>query len=178
MSHVAGNLSLHAAFLAGRCRDLWKNFDIYYYGSSLVGHLTCKNPPRNDLQSVSTPSVIPAHFYGMLLHYHAKSNFELCHIIQIAMSRTRGVPQSAVVVIQVPTLTNEGGCLKRDRRLQQGLDYEIVPESLWKALALWYGKGTFALPRTVRHFKLIFCVCRWQSLLTVIWFCIAMAMSH
>ena len=49
----------------------------------------------------------------------------------------------------MPTLTNEGGCLKRDRRLQQGIDYEIVPESLWKALALWYGKGTFAVPRTV-----------------------------
>jgi len=41
--------------------------------------------------------------------------------------------------------------LKRDRRLQQGIDYEIVSESLWKALALWYGKGTYALPRTVSH---------------------------
>ena len=49
----------------------------------------------------------------------------------------------------MPTLTNEGGILKRDRRLQRGVDYEVVPESLWKALALWYGKGTFALPRTV-----------------------------
>jgi len=57
----------------------------------------------------------------------------------------------------VPTLTNEGGCLKRDRRLQQGVDYEIVPESLCKALALWYGKGTFTLPRTVSlaHYLLI-----------------------
>ena len=52
-------------------------------------------------------------------------------------------------MLQVPTLTNEGGILKRDRRLQRGVDYEIVPESLWKALALWYGKGTFTLPRTV-----------------------------
>ena len=54
-----------------------------------------------------------------------------------------------VMLVQVPTLTNEGGCLKRDRRLRQGVDYEIVSESMWKALALWYGKGTFALPRTV-----------------------------
>jgi len=53
--------------------------------------------------------------------------------------------------VQVPILTNEGGCLKRDRRLQQGVDYEVVPESLWKALALWYGKPTFPLPRTVSH---------------------------
>jgi len=52
-------------------------------------------------------------------------------------------------MLQVPTLTNEGGILKRDRRLQRAVDYEIVPESLWKALALWYGKGTFTLPRTV-----------------------------
>ena len=55
------------------------------------------------------------------------------------------------MLLQVPTLTNEGGCLKRDRRLQQGVDYETVPESLWKALALWYGKGTYTLPRTVSH---------------------------
>jgi len=63
-------------------------------------------------------------------------------------------------LLQVPTLTNEGGILKRDRRLQRGLDYEIVPESLWKALALWYGKGTFALPRTVSLPVLDFIHCR------------------
>jgi len=61
----------------------------------------------------------------------------------------------AELSLQVPTLTNEGGILKRDRRLQRGVDYEIVPDSLWKALALWYGKGTFALPRTVSPFHCI-----------------------
>ena len=75
------------------------------------------------------------------------------------------------LVVQVPTLTNEGGILKRDRRLQRGVDYEIVPESLWKALALWYGKGTFALPRTVSCLSLLHsdpCLCTLSALYTTL----------
>lgn len=48
----------------------------------------------------------------------------------------------------VQTLTGEGGCLKRDLILAQHRDYELVPESLWKALAQWY-KGPLPLPRQV-----------------------------
>lgn len=48
----------------------------------------------------------------------------------------------------VPTLTGEGGRLKRDLILAQHRDYELVPESLWKALAQWY-KGPLPLPRQV-----------------------------
>lgn len=48
----------------------------------------------------------------------------------------------------VQTLTGEGGRLKRDLILAQHRDYELVPESLWKALAQWY-KGPLPLPRQV-----------------------------
>uniref|UniRef100_A0A2M4A0P1 ubiquitinyl hydrolase 1 n=1 Tax=Anopheles triannulatus TaxID=58253 RepID=A0A2M4A0P1_9DIPT len=49
---------------------------------------------------------------------------------------------------QIPTLTGEGGRLKRDTTLVQHRDFELVPDSLWKALAQWYG-GPLPLPRQV-----------------------------
>ncbi|KAL1501454.1 hypothetical protein ABEB36_006770 [Hypothenemus hampei] len=49
---------------------------------------------------------------------------------------------------KVPTLTGEGGRLKRDITLVQHNDFELVPDSLWKALAMWYG-GPLPLPRQV-----------------------------
>ncbi|XP_058129653.1 ubiquitin carboxyl-terminal hydrolase 32 [Anopheles coustani] len=49
---------------------------------------------------------------------------------------------------QIPTLTGEGGRLKRDLTLVQHRDFELVPDSLWKALAQWYG-GPLPLPRQV-----------------------------
>ncbi|XP_072379109.1 ubiquitin carboxyl-terminal hydrolase 32-like isoform X1 [Diabrotica undecimpunctata] len=49
---------------------------------------------------------------------------------------------------KVQTLTGEGGRLKRDMPLVQHRDFELVPESLWKALAMWYG-GPVPLPRQV-----------------------------
>lgn len=49
---------------------------------------------------------------------------------------------------KVATLTGEGGRLKRDTPLVQHRDFELVPESLWKALALWYG-ASLPLPRQV-----------------------------
>ncbi|XP_045466873.1 ubiquitin carboxyl-terminal hydrolase 32 isoform X2 [Harmonia axyridis] len=50
--------------------------------------------------------------------------------------------------VKVTTLTGEGGRLKRDVTLVQHRDFELVPDSLWKALALWYG-GPLPLPRQV-----------------------------
>lgn len=49
---------------------------------------------------------------------------------------------------KVPTLTGEGGRLKRDTPLVQHRDFVLVPDSLWKALSLWYG-GPLPLPRQV-----------------------------
>lgn len=51
-------------------------------------------------------------------------------------------------VPQVPTLTGEGGHLRRDITLAQQRDFELVPDALWRALALWYG-GPDPLPRQV-----------------------------
>lgn len=48
----------------------------------------------------------------------------------------------------VQTLTGEGGRLKRDLILAQHRDYELIPKSLWDALAQWY-KGPLPLPRQV-----------------------------
>lgn len=48
----------------------------------------------------------------------------------------------------VQTLTGEGGRLKRNMILAEHRDYELVPESLWKALAQWY-RGPLPLPRQV-----------------------------
>ncbi|KAF9417462.1 hypothetical protein HW555_005465 [Spodoptera exigua] len=45
-------------------------------------------------------------------------------------------------------LTGEGGHLRRDVTLAQHHDFELVPDALWRALALWYG-GPDPLPRQV-----------------------------
>jgi len=49
----------------------------------------------------------------------------------------------------VPTLTGEGGRLKKEIPIVQHRDFELVPEALWKALSQWYGGGNLALPRQV-----------------------------
>ena len=48
----------------------------------------------------------------------------------------------------IQTLTGEGGRLKKDLPLVQHRDFELVPDSLWKALSQWYG-GPLPLPRQV-----------------------------
>lgn len=71
------------------------------------------------------------------------------------LKRSQGLPgpiENSSLVAEatsvVPTLTGEGGRLKRDTTLVQHRDFELVPDSLWKALALWYG-GPLPLPRQV-----------------------------
>ncbi|MBN3284697.1 UBP32 hydrolase, partial [Polyodon spathula] len=49
---------------------------------------------------------------------------------------------------KAPTLTMEGGRLKRSLQLIQGRDYETVPEPVWRALCHWYG-ANLSLPRPV-----------------------------
>lgn len=48
----------------------------------------------------------------------------------------------------IQTLTGEGGRLKRDTTLVIHRDFELVPDSLWKALSQWY-RGLLPLPRQV-----------------------------
>lgn len=38
--------------------------------------------------------------------------------------------------------------MRRDIVLRESENFELVPDSLWKALSLWYG-GTLPLPRQV-----------------------------
>lgn len=48
----------------------------------------------------------------------------------------------------VRTLTGEGGRLKRNSILAEHREYELVPDSLWKALSQWY-RCNLPLPRQV-----------------------------
>lgn len=48
----------------------------------------------------------------------------------------------------VRTLTGEGGRLKRNLILSEHREYELIPDSLWKALSQWY-RCSLALPRQV-----------------------------
>ncbi|CAH4028089.1 unnamed protein product [Pieris brassicae] len=50
--------------------------------------------------------------------------------------------------LKVRTLTGEGGHLRRDVTLSQHRDFELLPDALWRAVALWYG-GPDPLPRQV-----------------------------
>lgn len=50
--------------------------------------------------------------------------------------------------LQVPTLTMEGGRLKKPLNLMAGQDFETVPEPVWRALYHWYG-ANLSLPRPV-----------------------------
>uniref|UniRef100_A0A3Q2NNG2 Ubiquitin carboxyl-terminal hydrolase 32 n=1 Tax=Fundulus heteroclitus TaxID=8078 RepID=A0A3Q2NNG2_FUNHE len=50
--------------------------------------------------------------------------------------------------LQAPTLTMEGGRLKRSLQLVPGRDFEVVPEPVWRALYHWYG-ANLSLPRPV-----------------------------
>lgn len=52
------------------------------------------------------------------------------------------------VPLQAPTLTMEGGRLKRSLQLAPGRDFETVPEPVWRALYHWYG-ANLSLPRPV-----------------------------
>ncbi|KAG9352031.1 hypothetical protein JZ751_023282 [Albula glossodonta] len=50
--------------------------------------------------------------------------------------------------LKAPTLTLEGGRLKRSQSLCQGREFETVPEPVWRALYHWYG-ANLSLPRPV-----------------------------
>lgn len=49
---------------------------------------------------------------------------------------------------KVRTLTGEGGRLKRNLILSEHREYELIPDSLWKALSQWY-RCSIPLPRQV-----------------------------
>ncbi|XP_036392638.1 ubiquitin carboxyl-terminal hydrolase 32-like isoform X3 [Megalops cyprinoides] len=50
--------------------------------------------------------------------------------------------------MKAPTLTMEGGRLRRGQQLVPGQDFETVPEPVWRALYHWYG-ANLSLPRPV-----------------------------
>uniref|UniRef100_A0A8C8H0S9 ubiquitinyl hydrolase 1 n=1 Tax=Oncorhynchus tshawytscha TaxID=74940 RepID=A0A8C8H0S9_ONCTS len=50
--------------------------------------------------------------------------------------------------LKAPTLTMEGGLLRRSPSLILGRDFEVVPEPVWRSLYHWYG-ANLGLPRPV-----------------------------
>ncbi|XP_052751885.1 ubiquitin carboxyl-terminal hydrolase 32 [Galleria mellonella] len=54
----------------------------------------------------------------------------------------------AAAAPRVRSLTGEGGLLRRDVPLARGIHFELLPDALWRALALWYGAPD-PLPRQV-----------------------------
>uniref|UniRef100_A0A9J8A4T3 Ubiquitin carboxyl-terminal hydrolase 32 n=1 Tax=Cyprinus carpio carpio TaxID=630221 RepID=A0A9J8A4T3_CYPCA len=51
--------------------------------------------------------------------------------------------------MKAPTVTMEGGRMKKSQQLVSGRDFETVPEPVWRALYHWYG-ANLSLPRPVR----------------------------
>ncbi|KAI3354671.1 hypothetical protein L3Q82_019160 [Scortum barcoo] len=74
---------------------------------------------------------------------------------QLAAQRPGAIDNQSLVTtdpmkarICAPTLTMEGGRLKRSLQLAPGRDFETVPEPVWRALYHWYG-ANLSLPRPV-----------------------------
>ncbi|XP_055004073.1 ubiquitin carboxyl-terminal hydrolase 32 isoform X2 [Boleophthalmus pectinirostris] len=73
------------------------------------------------------------------------------HLPQLCPQRPAAIDNQPLVnmdPIKAPTLTMEGGRLKRSLQLVPGRDFEIVPEPVWRALYHWYG-ANLSLPRPV-----------------------------
>ncbi|CAI6345795.1 unnamed protein product [Macrosiphum euphorbiae] len=69
---------------------------------------------------------------------------------KVSLSKPGPINNSGLVSVpttKVTSLTGEGGQLKRNMLLR-GRDFQLVPNSLWKALVQWY-RGSPALPRQV-----------------------------
>uniref|UniRef100_A0AAQ5Z4W9 Ubiquitin carboxyl-terminal hydrolase 32 n=1 Tax=Amphiprion ocellaris TaxID=80972 RepID=A0AAQ5Z4W9_AMPOC len=70
---------------------------------------------------------------------------------QLAAQRPGAIDNQPLVntdPMKAPTLTMEGGRLKRSLQLVPGRDFETVPEPVWRALYHWYG-ANLSLPRPV-----------------------------
>uniref|UniRef100_A0A8C9Y4V9 Ubiquitin carboxyl-terminal hydrolase 32 n=1 Tax=Sander lucioperca TaxID=283035 RepID=A0A8C9Y4V9_SANLU len=70
---------------------------------------------------------------------------------QLAAQRPGAIDNQSLVntdPMKAPTLTMEGGRLKRSLQLVPGRDFETVPEPVWRALYHWYG-ANLSLPRPV-----------------------------
>ncbi|KAI5696057.1 hypothetical protein M8J75_007481 [Diaphorina citri] len=67
------------------------------------------------------------------------------------ISKPGPIDNSSLIVptdSKIPSLTGEGGKLRKNLELSKGREFELVPASLWKVLHSWYGGGP-SLPRQV-----------------------------
>ena len=78
-------------------------------------------------------------------------------IVNIKFPRPGPINNSNLIqspAYKVPSLTGEGGKLRKNLCLNQNIngDFQLVSQSLWTALTLWYG-GEPSLPRQVKNEK-------------------------
>lgn len=69
----------------------------------------------------------------------------------LAVQRPGAIDNQPLVTtepMKAPTLTMEGGRLKKSHQLLSGREFETVPEPVWRALYHWYG-ANLSLPRPV-----------------------------
>ncbi|CAB3992904.1 Ubiquitin carboxyl-terminal hydrolase 32, partial [Paramuricea clavata] len=86
---------------------------------------------------------------GRRLSQPQRSVAPLVDVNGINISKPGTIDNSCLVeqdVRKIQSLTADGGKLKCSVPLVRGRDFEIVPESVWKALVQWY-TGSPALPR-------------------------------
>uniref|UniRef100_A0A673YSY8 Ubiquitin carboxyl-terminal hydrolase 32 n=1 Tax=Salmo trutta TaxID=8032 RepID=A0A673YSY8_SALTR len=71
--------------------------------------------------------------------------------VNMAVLRPGAIDNQPLVMsepLKAPTLTMEGGLLRRSPSLILSRDFEVVPEPVWRALYHWYG-ANLSLPRPV-----------------------------
>uniref|UniRef100_A0A4W5K153 Ubiquitin carboxyl-terminal hydrolase 32 n=1 Tax=Hucho hucho TaxID=62062 RepID=A0A4W5K153_9TELE len=71
--------------------------------------------------------------------------------VNMAVLRPGAIDNQSLVMsepLKAPTLTMEGGLLRRSPSLILSRDFEVVPEPVWRALYHWYG-ANLSLPRPV-----------------------------
>ena len=76
--------------------------------------------------------------------------------LTLSLSLSLSLSCSCCALLQLISLTSEGGHLLKDKKLKEFVHYYVVPEDIWKALVTWYGSAGYSsgppLPRTVESY--------------------------
>ncbi|XP_015223155.2 ubiquitin carboxyl-terminal hydrolase 32 isoform X2 [Lepisosteus oculatus] len=116
----------------------------------------------SEASETSSSSVIPSSAAGtdvcFARQHNASDNNNQCFLgangnilSQFTVQKPGAIDNQPLVTqepLKAPTLTMEGGRLKRSPYLVQDRDFKTVPEPVWRALYHWYG-ANLSLPRPV-----------------------------
>ncbi|XP_035767256.1 ubiquitin carboxyl-terminal hydrolase 32 [Neolamprologus brichardi] len=123
-----------------------------------VCHIVLGLRPFCSLSAALSPQVASATESCFARQHNVSDNNNQCfsgangHLpSQLAAQRPGAIDNQPLVTtdpMKAPTLTMEGGRLKRSLQLLPRRDFETVPEPVWRALYHWYG-ANLSLPRPV-----------------------------